>query len=47
MRSRLVASQFKVKNDLMGFDVFAATPPLKMKRLVFRVSMVKDCVVGD
>ena len=41
IRSRLVARDFKNKNDERNFDVFAATPPLEMKRLLFRMARVK------
>ena len=45
IRSRLVARDFKNKNDERNFDVFAATPPLEMKRLLFRMAVV-NCSVG-
>lgn len=41
IRSRMVARDFKVKGDDRGFDVFAATPPIEMKRLLFRMAMVE------
>lgn len=44
--SRLVAICFKVKNDGRGFDVFAAPPPWEMKRLLFGMSRVHECVGG-
>ena len=47
VRSRLVARDFKVKGDDRGFDVFAATPPLELKRLLFRMARVKGGVGGD
>ena len=47
VRSRLVARDFKTKGDDRGFDVFAATPPLEMKRLLFRMARVKGSVGGD
>ena len=45
--SRLVARDFKNKNDERNFDVFAATPPLEMKRLMFRMARVKGSVGGN
>ena len=45
IRSRLVARDFKNKNDERNFDVFAATPPLEMKRLLF--GMTKGSVGGN
>ena len=47
IRSRLVARDFKNKNDERNFDVFAATPPLEMKRLLFRMARVKGSVGGN
>lgn len=47
MRSRLVARDFKMKGDERGFDVFAATPPLESKRLLFRMAKVKGSVGGS
>ena len=47
IRSRLVARDFKNKNDERKFDVFAATPPLEMKRLLFRMARVKGSVGGN
>ena len=47
IRSRLVARDFKNKNDERNFDVFAATPPLEMKRLLFRMARVKGNVGGN
>ena len=47
VRSRLVARDFKVKGDERTFDVFAATPPLEMKRLLFRMARVRNSVGGD
>jgi hypothetical protein len=47
VRSRLVARDFKSKNDERNFDVFAATPPLEMKRLLFRMARVKGSVGGS
>jgi hypothetical protein len=47
VRSRLVARDFKVKGDDRGFDVFAATPPLELKRLLFRMARVKGSVGGS
>jgi hypothetical protein len=46
VRSRLVARDFKIKGDDRGFDVFAATPPLELKRLLFRMARVKGSVGG-
>jgi len=40
VRSRLVARDFKLKNDELSLDVFAATPPLDAVRLVLRMAMV-------
>ena len=45
--SRLVARDFKNKNDERNFDAFAATPPLEMKRLLFRMARVKGSVGGN
>ena len=47
VRSRLVARDFKTKGDDRGFDVFAATPPLELKRLLFRMARVKGSVGGS
>ena len=47
IRSSLVARDFKNKNDERNFDVFAATPPLEMKRLLFRMARVKGSVGGN
>ena len=47
IRSRLVARDFKNKNDERNFDVFAATPPLETKRLLFRMARVKGSVGGN
>ena len=47
VRSRLVARDFKVKGDDRCFDVFAATPPLEMKRLLSRMARVKGGVGGN
>ncbi len=33
VRSRLVAREFKTKDDGRQFDVFASMPPFEMKRL--------------
>ena len=46
VRSRLVARDFKVKGDSRGFDVFAATPPLELKRLLFRMARTAGSVGG-
>ena len=47
IRSRLVARDFKNKNDERNFDVFVATPPLEIKRLLFRMARVKGSVGGN
>ena len=47
IRSRLVARDFKKENDERNFDVFTATPPLEMKRLLFRMARVKGSVGGN
>ena len=45
IRSRLVARENK--NDERNFDVFAATPPQEMKRLLFRMARVKGSLGGN
>ena len=47
IRSRLVARDFKNKNDERNFDLFAPTPPLERKRLLFRMARVKGSVGGN
>ena len=47
IRSRLVARDFKVKGDDKKFDVFAAMPPLEIKRMLFRMAMVGNGGRGD
>ena len=46
VRSRLVARDFKVKGDSRGFDVFAATSSLELKRLLFRMARTSGSVGG-
>ena len=42
-RSRYAAGwDFWVKGDHRQFDVFAAMPPLEMKRMLFRMAMVDE-----
>ena len=41
VRCRLVARDFKVKGERDREDLFAATPPLEAKKMLFRMARVK------
>lgn len=47
IRSRLVARDFKAKNDDRDFAVFVATLPLETNRLFFRMSRVRGSMGDD
>ena len=42
VRCRLVARNFKTKGDKDRHDLFAATPPLEGKKMLFRMAVVKQ-----
>ena len=42
IRNKLLARVFRVKGDERQFDVFAAMPPLEMKRMLFRMAIVDE-----
>ncbi len=39
IRSRLVARDFKLKDEAANFDLFAAMPPLEAKRMLFLMAV--------
>ena len=42
IRSRLVARDFKKRGEADRFELFAVTPPLEAKRMLFRMAALKN-----